>query len=368
MSDARVFAPADTGSLLAWLRAGYAAKRPFWIAGQGDPHPDPAALQLDLSAFNQTLFFDPDDMVVGVGVGKKHLALQKELAAEGMGLPVNPWFDDDTVGSLVAKNRFGPERLYRGGVRDWVIGMTYATVDGRLIEVGGRVVKNVTGYDLARFMVGNRGELAVLLSVNFKLMPLPHQPEALLFRGPAEAWPRAVAALIKAHIPLDWAQVRLAAGTVRLGVGISGGTARRRSLKVSLEETTGAAWSAPEQSPDESLFHRLADGPALAGLTGAAPVHAYGRLATSVLLQQENYRQDCQVIHPIGADIHRFVANPSVLSANEPEAGVSWVLEQAPPDCAIRRLPAKTPEAVLHQKLKASFDPCGCLPSHFHGG
>ena len=78
-----------------------------------------------------------------------------------------------TVGGVVAANISGSARRLYGTARDLVIGMTFATMDGKLVKTGGMVVKNVAGLDMGKLMIGSFGTLAAIASVNFKLVPKP---------------------------------------------------------------------------------------------------------------------------------------------------------------------------------------------------
>jgi len=89
-------------------------------------------------------------------------------------VPLDPHFADEaTVGGVVAANVSGPRRRLFGSVRDMVIGMTFATLEGKLIRTGGMVVKNVAGLDMGKLMIGSFGTLAAIAVVNFKLHPRP---------------------------------------------------------------------------------------------------------------------------------------------------------------------------------------------------
>lgn len=365
--SAELCRPTDREALTAFLRTATQTRTPFWVADQGDAHEDAGATRLDLARLDRVLFFDPDDLVVGVEVGKPVAALQALLAEKGMVLPVSAWSETETIGGLVAKNRFGAERLFRGGVRDTVIGMTYATVDGRLIEVGGRVVKNVTGYDLSRLMVGNRGELAVLVAVNFKLSPLPKHPQTLVYQ--VDDWAAATAALVRARIPLDALQVRLGDGAAQLAMVVTGSDARRTDLCAQIARACGAENLAPASAKVRSS---LLTGPVFDPGVLPTGAHAYGRFATSALLARWGDLRTAPagvlvLLHPIGGDIHLHgeAARLQALMQARTADGGAWVWETAAGQAAkVDPLPL---EIALQRKLKHQFDPLGLLPGRFHG-
>lgn len=114
------------------------------------------------------------DLTAVVPAGMTLGALNAALAREGQWLPLDP--PDSaraTIGGILATNASGPRRHSAGAPRDLVIGVQMALVDGRLAKAGGRVVKNVAGYDLGRLLCGSLGSLAVVTQVIFKLSPLP---------------------------------------------------------------------------------------------------------------------------------------------------------------------------------------------------
>jgi glycolate oxidase FAD binding subunit len=95
--------------------------------------------------------------------------IQSALAPNKQALPLDPWNGPSaTIGGIAAANAQGPMRAI-GGIRDWIIGMTVIHIDGRVSKTGGRVVKNVTGYDLAKLYTGSLGSLAVIAEISFKL-------------------------------------------------------------------------------------------------------------------------------------------------------------------------------------------------------
>lgn len=112
------------------------------------------------------------DMTITVEAGLRVEDLQKTLAAEGQRLPVDiPQAHRATIGGAIATNTSGPGRLGYGTLRDYVIGLSAVDGQGRLFSAGGRVVKNVAGYDLCKLLVGSLGTLAIMTQVTLKLRP-----------------------------------------------------------------------------------------------------------------------------------------------------------------------------------------------------
>lgn len=128
----------------------------------------------DLRAFSSLLDYTPEDLTVTVEAGLTLGALQRALREHGQWLPADPPHADRlTIGALLATNASGPRRFGHGTIRDHLLGLQVALADGRLIRSGGKVVKNVAGFDLLKLFVGSHGSLGVITEATFKLLPLP---------------------------------------------------------------------------------------------------------------------------------------------------------------------------------------------------
>jgi glycolate oxidase FAD binding subunit len=137
-------------------------------------------IALDLSRMNRVLAYDPRDLTLGVEPGIKLPTLATALAAEKQFLPLNPPFmSRATIGGILAADSASPLRYLYGGPRDFVLGLEFVTGDGTIAKSGGRVVKNVSGYDLHKLLIGSLGTLAVITRANFKTFPMP--PEQVVF-------------------------------------------------------------------------------------------------------------------------------------------------------------------------------------------
>ncbi|MBI2760557.1 MAG: FAD-binding oxidoreductase [Chloroflexi bacterium] len=131
---------------------------------------------LDMSALDAVVEYRPRDMTVTAQAGATVAALQRVLDSEGQFLALDPPLPERaTIGGAVAANASGPRRFRFGTARDIVIGTGAVLADGTAIKSGGRVVKNVAGYDLNKLFIGSGGTLGVISRLTFKL--LPSQPE-----------------------------------------------------------------------------------------------------------------------------------------------------------------------------------------------
>ncbi|MFM8468954.1 MAG: FAD-binding oxidoreductase [Limisphaerales bacterium] len=157
---------------------------------------------VDLAALAAIRDYTPEDMTVTAEGGLTLAALQTTLAARGQWLPIDPPHPERvTVRQLLADNLFGPRRCGFGTIREHLIGLEAVLADGRVTHSGGKVVKNVAGYDLLRLFVGARDSLGIITAATFKLRPLPEQELVLTAQFPTltAAW-TAVAALLDSPI------------------------------------------------------------------------------------------------------------------------------------------------------------------------
>ncbi len=143
--------------------------------------PPAKATVLKTSALNRVLEYEPRDLTICLEAGVRYRDLTALLAQNRQMLPLDPpYAAEATIGGIVATGVSGPRRRLYGGIRDLVIGMNFATLDGNIVETGGKVVKNVAGFDMQKAMIGSYGTLAVITQVNFKLAPLPESTRTFL--------------------------------------------------------------------------------------------------------------------------------------------------------------------------------------------
>lgn len=162
--------------------------------GLGDP-PDRFDLALETRGLRRVLEISQADLTVSVEAGITVEELESELAEVGQFLPIDPFnAPGHTIGGVLAAGLSGPLRLRYGSPRDFVIGLRVALPDGRLATSGGRVVKNVSGYDLGKLHQGALGSLGVIVAASFKVFPRPLD-EITLLAQPDDPWSEAVRAL-----------------------------------------------------------------------------------------------------------------------------------------------------------------------------
>ena len=150
----------------------------------------PADFTVSTCAMRKLLQYEPRDLTVSVEAGMPWAELERTLAEHRQMLPLDPGWPNSTVGGVVAANLSGPRRRLYGTARDMIIGMTFATLEGKLVQSGGMVVKNVAGLDMAKLLVGSFGTLAAIAIVNFKVFPMPAESRTfeMRFSTAAEAF------------------------------------------------------------------------------------------------------------------------------------------------------------------------------------
>ena len=190
--------------------------------GWGNP---PAACDLVLSTtrLKRVLEHAWADMTVIVEAGCSVADLQKALGEHGQRLALDPlWPEQATIGGILSTNDSGTLRVRYGSLRDLVIGITVALPDGTLARSGGKVVKNVAGYDLAKLFTGALGTLGVIVQAIFRLHPLPRESRSLSFSGTPESLNQLLVAIQASKLTPTGLQLQAAPKSVQLDIRFDG--------------------------------------------------------------------------------------------------------------------------------------------------
>lgn len=188
-------APAEQADVAAIVATAYAADLPLYPRGGGTslafglPAKAPGE-GLSLAKLNRIVDYPARDLTATVEAGVTMQALTELLATEHQRLPVDvPQASQATIGGVIATNFNGPRRYGCGSLRDFVIGISAIDGRGAPFQGGGRVVKNVAGYDFCKLLTGSLGTLGVITQVTFKLSPIPEHSLLLAgcVSGPEEA-------------------------------------------------------------------------------------------------------------------------------------------------------------------------------------
>ena len=147
----------------------------------GGPLPVHGGIVLDLSYMNEKLHIDREDLVAVVSPGVLTAHIHQAAEAVGLMYPPDPSSSHvSTIGGNLAENAGGPRGLKYGVTKDYVLGLEVVTPQGKIIRTGGRTVKNVTGYDLTKLIVGSEGTLAIITEATLRLIPKPPATKTLL--------------------------------------------------------------------------------------------------------------------------------------------------------------------------------------------
>src|SRR5712691_1140 len=143
--------------------------------------PERCEILLETTKLTRLLEHEAPDLTCHVEAGITLAALQAQLATKGQWLALDPPnAQQATIGGILASNASGPKRLRYGAARDVVIGLHVVQASGEIARSGGRVVKNVAGYDLNKLYIGSLGTLGIIVEANLKLQPLPISERTLL--------------------------------------------------------------------------------------------------------------------------------------------------------------------------------------------
>jgi glycolate oxidase FAD binding subunit len=187
MQPRMVFEPENEIELAAALRCADSGRLSVIPRGSGSKDawgnpPVRADLILSTARLNRIIEHAWADLTVSVEAGCPFSTLQNALAQHGQRIAVDPlWPEQATVGGILSTNDSGTLRIRYGALRDLIIGVTIALPDGTLASSGGKVVKNVAGYDLPKLVTGALGTLGVITRAVFRLHPLPHNVRSFTF-------------------------------------------------------------------------------------------------------------------------------------------------------------------------------------------
>ena len=266
--------PRDAKDVEAAVQSAVAAANTVEIVGHGSKRaigrPAQTDLTLDLSGLTGVTLYEPEELVLSARAGTPLAEIEALLAANGQQLAFEPMDyaailggaeGRGTIGGALAANVSGPRRIKAGAARDHFLGLCAVSGRGESFKSGGRVVKNVTGYDLCKLMAGSWGTLAAMTDVTIKVLPRPETEQTLLIRGlePAQAIVAMNNAMgsscdvsAAAHLPADTA-ARLPAQEITGGAvtalrleGFSPSVAARKHALEALMKPFGELGSADE--------------------------------------------------------------------------------------------------------------------------
>lgn len=370
-------------------------------------------LALDLSGMNRVLAFEPHDLTLGVEPGITYAELDRTLREKGQFLPLAPPLAERaTLGGIVAAAADTPFRYAHGTAKDFLLGMEFLTGEGIVSKSGGRVVKNVTGYDLHKLFIGSLGTLGVITRLNFRTFPLP--PDQKMFvaafadASGALAFCRAITKSPLQPRILDVLDPGVAslfaapdAGFLArnswLAVVEAGGQhalleRHARDLAAMSKETNASEFSALDKNQRDHLFACLCEfSPLALGASSSATIFRVASRPSVLPALLEGMRKladahalNCAILiralgvvylgllPPAGPKIF-----PELVSCSREmtdfcvTAGAAPVIERCPLEIkkALGIWPPAGAEHEIAERLKHVFDPHGILsPGRFRGG
>ncbi len=360
--------PSDEAELAEAIRA---ATGPLRVVGGGTrPVGRPVSgAALSTAALSGIRLYEPGALTLVAGAGTPLDEVEAALAAEGQRLPFEPMDHRGlmatdgapTIGGVVAANASGPRRVQAGACRDSLIGVRFVDGAGNVIRNGGRVMKNVTGYDLVKLMAGSWGTLGVLSEVAFKVLPAPEAATTLALEGLApEAALAAMAAALgspyevngAAHLPDGRTVLRLegfAASVAYRGGALAAHLAEYGAASRIEGAESAALWRAVR---DVATFHgqagdvwrvstRPSDAPGLAAKAGGRALYDWGGGLLWLLVAEGT---------DLRAALGPFAGHAVLVRAPEP---VRARIAPFPPE--------PKPVAALTAGLRRRFDPRGVL-------
>ncbi|GAC1507592.1 MAG: FAD-binding oxidoreductase [Candidatus Dormibacteraceae bacterium] len=312
-------------------------------------------IELHTTHLDRVLEHSQADMVVSVEAGITLETLQEELAKAGQFLPLDPFNSPGhTIGGLLATGWTGPLRQRFGSARDYLIGIRVALPDGHLASAGGRVVKNVSGYDLMKLHLGAMGSLGVIVAASFKVFPKPLHDVTLESSNASmeEAWTAAEQAL---EMPLAPSALELFSdGRVLARFLGSPDAVNRMVTELDWNKAEGAVWAAHSRTGPESWARIAVPHNALRDILGALPEKARWWASPGIGIANWSFENSTE-------DVLR------VRHAAEKAHG-SLVVMSAPDEVSKHLSAWGTPPATIEvmRRLKRAFDPEGVLnPGRF---
>jgi glycolate oxidase FAD binding subunit len=357
--------PASEAELSEMVRA---AKGPLVVRGGGTRSVGRPGLGevLETGGLSGITLYEPGALTLVAQAGTPLTEVEAALAAQNQRLPFEPVdmrallgrSGQPTLGGMVAANASGPRRVQAGACRDSLIGVRFVDGRGGIVSNGGRVMKNVTGYDLVKLMAGSWGTLGVLTEVSFKLLPVP-EAQATLVSGAMDA---ALAVDVMSRALGTPYEVNGAARLVdgRVALRIEGFLQSVKYRAGELCRVLGGDWAELGAAESASLWQGIRDVTVFANLPGdvwrisVKPSDAPG-VVTAL---------DCPVQLDWGGGlIWALVPEGTDLRAQITVAGHATLVRASGPTRAALPVfhPEPAPVAALSAGLRAQFDPRGVL-------
>lgn len=390
-----VLKPADTAQVEEAVQWALGSEKAYEVVGTGSKRalgrPSQTEMTLDLSALSGILLYEPDELILSVRAGTPLAEIEKVLDDNNQQLDFEPMdygpllgqeAGHGTIGGTLAVNLAGSRRIKAGAARDHFLGATVVTGRGETVKTGGRVVKNVTGYDLCKVLAGSWGTLAAMTEVTVKVLPKPETQATVVVEGLADA--QACAAMAAAlgsscdvsaaaHLPdhvasyFDGLPKPEAATVLRLE-GVAPSVAHRTGMLLKLMQPFGSA-VALDEANSKALWRSVREVSPFA--TEAARARPLWRISTAPAQAHklvDLITPAAQMFYDWGGGVV-WVAMPF---ENEADAGsIRRAVAEIGGHATLIRAPASLRASVdvfqpqepglaaLNRRVKDSFDPKG---------
>lgn len=351
------------------------AAGPLLVQGNGTKEamlrPVQAAQTLSTSRLAGITLYAPNELVMSARAGTKLADVEAALAERGqqmIGEPPHIHGPDQTIGGIFATNLSGPRRVAGGAMRDHVLGVRAVNGKGEAQRFGGRVLKNVTGLDLAKFLTGSFGTLAILTEITFKVLPACEATGTIMVRGlDAEAAVRLMSAGLGSPFSVSAAAYLPAARTAYLRIEDFSASVMYRTEKLGAQLREFGVAEIVGTEDSKALWRDIRDCKPLASGEATWRISAPPSAAPRILRALEP--------HGIGGFLDwgggliwlsgpaTQAAHHAVTQAARAGGGVWWLMRAPNPlRAAVDVVPAEPPAlAAIAARVRAQFDPRGIL-------
>jgi glycolate oxidase FAD binding subunit len=322
-------------------------------------------IRLCLAHLNRVLEHPWQDLTCTVQAGCTWSALQQALAKHGQFVALDPLFGERaTVGGILATSDSGALRQRYGSLRDLVIGMTLVLADGTIARTGGKVVKNVAGYDLCKLLTGSFGTLAIITEANFRLHPLPQHSRAFTVAAPdASRLASLLAAIRGSHLLMQSLQLRRSNTETRLDICLDAHPeARQEALLAAMARDEGLALQEAEAASPSEREKLFADG---------ATVLRVSTLPTNVCAFADRLQHIASGLHAVsisqGIGLHEVALRGSpdevtaVINKMRVSQEATVTVLQAGQDVDVQSFTISDSVMSVMRAVKHNFDPTGTL-------
>jgi glycolate oxidase FAD binding subunit len=382
--------PRDVADLLAEAAAHGDAVAPIGGAtslGLGNL-PERLDVGLSTSRLRGIIDYQPTDLTLSVAAGSRFSDVLAILGEHGQTLPIEaPQPERATIGGLIATAIAGPRRYGSGSLRDLLIGISAAHPSGTVTKAGGLVVKNVTGFDLMRLYLGSLGTLGIVVSANFKVLPLPRYETTLhgIYAGLSPALDAATCVRNSRVQPVALEVVRNDANSWLLAARIEGREATVRLLTKEARDLTGADSAVLEEGASAEWWRsyvaeqEIAAAPREALIRCTCKPSATAAMATGALaaIPQDISLKSVMISPGLGALMLRVAVSsddpaPRFVRFRNDLFGVADHVVVLAADPVLKRgidVWGRTPETIdVMRAIKQEFDPYRVLnPGRFAG-